>query len=87
MKAQANLFQTAMCDVIARFITIEPLHTRLTQLRQYYDYVPQWYADYGFQLILNYCIIILFPYSILPLAHFIFNKVKLLFSYSSTEQG
>ena len=84
MKVQANLFGTAMSDLMAQFVTIEPTHSRLTHLRQYYDYVPQWYADYGFQLVLNYFVLILLPYSVLPLAHFIIRKIKLMLKYSKS---
>ena len=67
-----------MSDAIASFITIEPIHTRLKSLKQYYDYVPEWYADYGFQLALNYIVLIILPYSVLPLIHFIAQKIKIL---------
>lgn len=68
-----------MSDVIANFVTIEPAHSRLKGLRQYFDYTPEWYADYGFQLVLNYIILIILPYSLLPLIHFISQKCKLIF--------
>jgi hypothetical protein len=67
-----------MSDVIASFITIQPIHTRLKSLKQYYDYVPEWYADYGFQLALNYIVLIILPYTILPVIHFIAQKIKIL---------
>lgn len=67
-----------MSDVIANFVTIEPAHGRLKNLRQYFDYVPEWYADYGFQLALNYIILIILPYAALPLIHFVSQKIKLI---------
>lgn len=68
-----------MSDVIATFVRIDPAHSRLKALRQYFDYAPEWYADYGFQLTLNYIVMIILPYSVLPLTHFIWQKMRLIF--------
>jgi hypothetical protein len=74
-----------MSDVIASFVTIEPVHSRLKSLKQYFDYSSEWYADYGFQLALNYIVLIILPYSILPLIHFISQKIKLILRKSNED--
>lgn len=84
LSVQTNLFGTAMADALASFLRIEPIHNRLKALKQYYDYSPQWYADYGFQLIMNYLVIIILPYSIIPLMHLISKKIRKLSRNSSS---
>lgn len=73
-----------MADVLASFLKIDPIYSRLKALKQYYDYSPEWYADYGFQLIMNYLVIIILPYSVLPLLHFISKKIRQLSVNSSS---
>jgi hypothetical protein len=76
-----------MVDVLASFMTINPVHARLQALKQYYDYTSEWYADYGFQLVFNYLMITLLPYSILPFIHFISRKIKLFFAKSYSDKS
>lgn len=65
-----------MSDVLASIFRFEPVHSRLLALKQYFDYSPEWYADYGFQLILNYIIIAIFPYITYPLFHFLRMRIR-----------
>jgi hypothetical protein len=65
-----------MSTVLAYIFRFEPVHSRLLTLKQYYDYTPEWYADYGFQLIINYIVIAIIPYISSPLVHFLRMRLR-----------
>lgn len=40
LSVQTSLFGAAMNQIMANFISIEPVHSRLNLLTQYFDYIP-----------------------------------------------
>ena len=40
LSVQTSLFGAAMSQIMANFISVEPVHSRLALLTQYFDYIP-----------------------------------------------
>lgn len=40
LSVQTSLFGAAMSQIMANFVSIEPVHSRLVLLTQYFDYIP-----------------------------------------------
>jgi len=51
------------------------LKSNLTNLKEYTDFVSNWYVDIGYQIFLTWIIMAIHPTLTMPFAHFIGEKI------------
>lgn len=74
---QANIFGLSFKRVVKIFTSNASMISNAESLTDYDDFTNDWYVDIGYQIWLNWLILAFIPHSLMPIYHFLWEKIRM----------